>query len=50
MKTITDFLLICLMYVSSKRWQVFPTEKEDILCIVKFFTFSAGLDRLQLTC
>ena len=37
-------------YVSSKRWQVFPTEKEDILCIVKFFTFSAGLDRLQLTC
>ena len=28
----------------------FPTEKEDILCIVKFFTFSAGLDRLQLTC
>ena len=39
-----------VMYVSSKRWQVFPTEKEDILCIVKFFTFSAGLDRLQLTC
>jgi hypothetical protein len=39
-----------LWYVSSKRWQVFPTEKEDILCIVKFFTFSAGLDRLQLTC
>ena len=27
-----------------------PAKKEDILCIVKFFTFSAGLDRLQLAC
>ena len=28
----------------------FPSEKEDILCIVKSFAHSSGLDRLQLAC
>jgi len=45
-----DLISPLFTYVSSKRWQDFPTENEDILCIVKFFTFSAGLDRLQLAC